>query len=110
SAEIYNPANGVWTPTNGLNAMRAQHTATLLPNGTVLIAGGYQTGWGSLSTTELYDSGVGTWTFTGGLNIARCYHTATLLRSGKVLVAGGYNGNYATNAEVYNPATGIWTT
>ena len=65
------------------------HTATLLPNGKVLVAGG-SNGGGSLSSAELYDPASGSWSTTGSLATARDYHTATLLPNGKVLVAGGY--------------------
>ena len=58
------------------------HTATLLPNGKVLVAGGNGT------SAELYDPALGTWTPTGNLNTVRFGHTATLLPNGKVLLAG----------------------
>ncbi len=65
------------------------HTATLLPNGKVLVAGGFNGGFTILTSAELYDPASGSWTATGSLNTARAYHTATLLPNGKVLVAGG---------------------
>ena len=68
---------------------RTSHTATLLPNGKVLVAGGYN-GFGSLSSAELYDPATGSWSPTGSLGTARDSHTATLLPNGKVLVAGGF--------------------
>ena len=84
------------------------HTATLLPNGKVLVAGGYN--GGALTSAELYDPASGTWTATGSLNTARYDHTATLLPNGKVLVAGGIsNGSDLTSAELYDPASGTWT-
>src|SRR5262245_15214880 len=61
------------------------HTATLLPNGKVLVAGGFDLG----TRAELYDPATDTWTMTGSLRTARTMHTATLLPNGKVLVAGG---------------------
>jgi len=61
----------------------------LLPNGKVLVAGGYN-GSTLVSSAELYDPASGTWTATGSLNTARGRHTATLLPNGKVLVAGGW--------------------
>src|SRR5207302_1595113 len=91
--------------TANLNTARREHTATLLPNGKVLVAGGYN--FSFLTSAELYDpaSGTnGTWTATGVLNTARTNHTATLLPNGKVLVAGGFNGLYLTSAELYDPA------
>src|SRR5215831_11256327 len=80
-----------WTPTGSLGTARSAHTATLLPNGKVLVAGGYNGSY--LSSAELYDPGTGTWTATGSMGTARRGHTATLLPNGKVLVAGGFNGS-----------------
>ena len=79
--------SGTWTETGSLNTARDQHTATLLPNGKVLVAGGMATA--RLASAELYDPASGTWTATGSLATARYDHTATLLPNGKVLVAGG---------------------
>ena len=88
------------------------HTATLLPNGQVLVAGGGNTDSGSaLASAELYDPASGTWTATGSLVTARLSHTATLLPNGQVLVAGGGNSSSGTlaSAELYDPASGTWT-
>jgi hypothetical protein len=73
--------------TGSLATARLEHTATLLPNGKVLVAGGY-TGTTYLASAELYDPASGTWTATGSLVTARGIHTATLLPNGKVLVVG----------------------
>jgi hypothetical protein len=92
-----------------MNTARYEHTATLLPNGKVLVAGGNGV-MIALASAELYDPASGTWTTTGPLNAARYYHTATLLPNGKVLVAGGSSDTGAlASAELYDPASGTWT-
>jgi hypothetical protein len=102
-----------WSYTGDLNTSRYLHTATLLPDGTVLVAGG-SNATGVLDSAELYDPDTGMWSITGSLNVARSIHTATLLQDGKVLVAGGITGSvsreFATNtAELYDPATRTWS-
>jgi galactose oxidase-like protein len=103
SAELYDPQTGTWSVTGSLNTRRIDHTATLLQNGKVLVAGGVD-GKDSLNHAELYDPDTGMWSFTGNLNTAIYYHTATLLQNGRVLVAVGDN-----HAEFYHPDTGTWT-
>jgi N-acetylneuraminic acid mutarotase len=111
SAELYDPASGTWTATGSLNAGHSQHTATLLPDGKVLVAGGSNGSSGSLNSAELYDPASGTWTPTGSLATARVSHTATLLPNGRVLVTGGLGTTIGilASAEVYDPASGTWT-
>jgi hypothetical protein len=84
-----------------LHLPRYAHTATLLPNGLVLIAGGNNSG-SPLASAELFDPAAGTFRFTlDSLTTARQAHTATLLSNGLVLVAGGNNGTYIAGAELY---------
>jgi WD40 repeat protein len=106
-----------WRATSNMNAGRADHTATLLPDGMVLVAGGFDQPDGpALASAELYNPAAATWTRTGSMHSGRGDQTATLLPDGDVLVAGGFDrslqtGNYPAlaSAELYNSATGTWT-
>ncbi len=79
----------MWSSTGSLVTARYWHTARLLSNGKVLVAGGVGDS-GYLSSAELYDPASGIWSSTGNLSNARGLHTMTLLPDGKVLVAGGF--------------------
>lgn len=103
-------------PTGDMTVPRFDQTATLLPNGKVLIAGGMARDGVSEPTAELYDSGTGRFTFAGKLASPRGWgSTATLLQDGKVLIAGGASGSwcstscYLATAELYDPSSNTFT-
>jgi len=90
-----------------MNVSRYGQTATLLPDGRVLVVGGCCAGPLALSSAELYDPTTGKFTLTGSMATGRYYHTATLLADGRVLIVGGVSDiGPLASAEIYSPATG----
>jgi len=82
----------------------------LLPNGTVLVAGGIPGAFSlAIASAEIYDPANGTWTATASMNAERQNPSATLLPNGRVLIAGGSGQGYLFSAELYDPATRTWT-
>jgi hypothetical protein len=100
--------------TASMHVERTYHTATLLNDGKVLVAGGMHNssmGYVGTDICELYDPSADTWSVTDSLHNNRYAHTATLLNNGKVLVVGGMRSvqqGVASTCELYDPATGSW--
>ncbi len=112
SSEIYNPLTNAWTATNNsMTTARRKHTATVLLDGRVLVAGG-ENASGATNSAEIYDLATGDWEPTDSLDQSRYGHTATRLQDGRVLVVGGCYTDILTYCarltEIFDPASGMW--
>lgn len=104
------PPTGSLLAASPMLSPRSGHTATLLPNGKVLIAGGMRRNQDFYKSAELYDPATGKFQPAGEMSVGRVGHIAVLLRTGRVLIAGGWVGGGGTDsAELYDPATGKFT-
>lgn len=124
-AMLYNPTDGTAASAGTMTSKRMGHTATLLPDGRVLIVGGIKHDrattvgaheWEPTDTCEIYDPVAGTFTATGSMQMPRTDHAAILLPTGQVMVAGGWtqmdtNGAlwYYNTVETFDPDAGTWS-
>jgi N-acetylneuraminic acid mutarotase len=104
SAELYDPATNRWVEAAPMLVPHASHTATLLPDGKVLVASGRSSG----GVAETYDPATNAWSRAGNLAVERTSATAILLTTGKVLVVGG-DAETSPPAELYDPGTNSWS-
>ena len=120
SSEIYSPTTGAWTQAADMTMPRAYATATALPDGRVLVAGGdcqndpVCPSDGYLNQAEIYDPATNSWTRTPPMPSARFRHSAVLLADGSVMVVSGFQDAYPNNTlptstgAIWSPVTGIW--
>ncbi len=104
SVEVYDPGTGTWRSLNPMPLRFYGHSATLLADGRILVAGGHS-GTTTSVRAFLYEPNSDTWSSTGLMHHARFRHSATLLKDGRVLIAGG---GVPSSAELYDPATGTF--
>lgn len=108
-AELYDPVDGMFHRSSSSSSLRIFHSASLLPNGKVLLAGGVVISSSSattLNTAEIYDPSTDSFASTGQMTYARQGHTMTLLRNGKVLVTAGKSNTFLASTEIYDLSTG----
>jgi N-acetylneuraminic acid mutarotase len=124
SAELYDPGTGTFKATTDLGLSRQGHASAVLPDGKVLVMGGFHDPFGTtppnLDATETYDPATATWSSSASLAARRIAQTATPLRDGTILVTGGTAGGNApgtTNeagpglfsSERFDPGTNAWS-
>jgi uncharacterized repeat protein (TIGR01451 family) len=101
---------GTWAATGAMSHVRIGASAALLPDGTVLIAGGEDAD-GPSADAERYEIGTGAFSAAASMSLARSHHASVMLQDGRVLVTGGTTsgGGKTQTAELYDPASNAWS-
>jgi hypothetical protein len=111
TADVFDPATDLFTPTQPMVQGRQRATASLLPDGRVLIAGGYDQNGDAMASSEVYDPATGTFQAAPRMSSPRAGHTATVLADGRVLLVGGVGnvdeGTLETS-DLYDPTSGTF--
>lgn len=107
STEVYDPDTNTWTMMAPMNVARATHTANFLPDGRIMVIGGYYQNY-CLASAEVYDPEANTWTRVDWFNTAHCRHTALVRTDGKILVVGGFES--AGDVKLWDSDQEVWTT
>jgi len=110
SVELFDPGTRSFRAVAPMTVPRASHAAVALPDGRVLVSGGW-TDQGAAAGAEIYDPGATRWTISGNMTVARVSHIAVPLDSGRVLMVGGGGGRLGdlTSAEVFDPSTSTFS-
>lgn len=103
--QLFDPAKNTWSPAAPMPRGREAYSATVLPDGLVLVAGGYGPQW-VVASADLYDPVTDSWAAAADMQVARAGATATLLKNGSVLVIGGSFLGNLSSAELYRPPPG----
>ncbi|HLL06776.1 MAG TPA: kelch repeat-containing protein [Myxococcaceae bacterium] len=115
ATELFNPAQGTWSPSGSLSVARPSPSASKLANGQVLVTGGGTCCSAFVANADLFNPSTRSWTAAAPMKLARRGHTSTLLPNGKVLVTGGHystgpsNAAPSNTAELFDPATNTWS-
>jgi Ca2+-binding RTX toxin-like protein len=105
TAELYNPADGTWTPTGSMVSQRNNFKLGTLPDGSVVAVGGFGTN-NAATTAEVYDPVADTWGSTQPLR-SRSRTSAAVLPDGRVLAVSGFGAN--NSVDIYEPSTRLWS-